>query len=51
MNVPSWLGKRALELSAFRLRLSPALEIEDQFRIALPELRQAWSATFPRLFG
>ena len=31
--------------------LSTALEIEDQFRIALPELLQAWSATFPRLFG
>jgi phosphoribosylformylglycinamidine synthase len=31
--------------------LSTALEIEDQFRISLPELQQAWSATLPRLFG
>ena len=31
--------------------LSTALEIEDQFRISLPELHQAWSATLPRLFG
>ncbi|HET7489588.1 MAG TPA: methyltransferase domain-containing protein [Acidimicrobiales bacterium] len=28
-NVPSWLGKRALELSAFRLGLSPAEEMDD----------------------
>jgi phosphoribosylformylglycinamidine synthase len=31
--------------------LSTALEIEDEFRISLPELHQAWSATLPRLFG
>jgi SAM-dependent methyltransferase len=29
INVPSWLGKRALELSAFRLGLSPAEEMDD----------------------
>jgi len=29
VNVPSWLGKRALELSAFRLGLSPAEEMND----------------------
>lgn len=29
LNVPSWLGKRALELSAFRLGLSPAEEMDD----------------------
>ena len=29
INVPSWLGKRALELSAFRLHLSPADSIDD----------------------
>jgi len=29
VNVPSWLGKRALELSAFRLGLSPAAEMND----------------------
>lgn len=29
INVPSWLGKRALEFSAFRLGLSPAEEMED----------------------
>lgn len=29
LNVPSWAGKRALELSAFRLGLSPAEEMDD----------------------
>ena len=29
VNVPSWLGKRALELSAFRLGTSPAEEMDD----------------------
>jgi SAM-dependent methyltransferase len=29
INVPSWLGKRALEYSAFRLGLSPAEEMND----------------------
>ena len=29
LNVPSWRGKRFLEISAFRLGLSPALEIDD----------------------
>jgi SAM-dependent methyltransferase len=29
VNVPTWLGRRALELSAFRLGLSPAAEIDD----------------------
>lgn len=29
VNVPSWAGKRALELSAFRLGLSPAAEMDD----------------------
>jgi SAM-dependent methyltransferase len=29
VNVPSWLGKRALEFSAFRLGLSPAAEMDD----------------------
>ncbi len=29
LNVPTWLGKRALELSAFRLGLSPAEEMDD----------------------
>jgi len=29
VNVPSWRGKRFLELSAFRLGLSPAEEIDD----------------------
>ena len=29
LNVPSWHGKRALELSAFRLGLSPAEEMDD----------------------
>jgi SAM-dependent methyltransferase len=29
VNVPSWRGKRYLELSAFRLGLSPACEMDD----------------------
>lgn len=29
LNVPSWWGKRFLELSAFRLGLSPAEEMDD----------------------
>jgi SAM-dependent methyltransferase len=29
VNVPTWLGKGALELSAFRLGTSPALEMDD----------------------
>jgi SAM-dependent methyltransferase len=29
VNVPSWRGKRYLELSAFRLGLSPAREMDD----------------------
>jgi len=29
VNVPSWLGKRFLELSAFKLGLSPAAEMDD----------------------
>lgn len=29
INVPSWRGKRWLELSAFRLGLSPAVEMDD----------------------
>ncbi len=29
VNVPSWRGKKYLELSAFRLRLSPAAEMDD----------------------
>lgn len=29
VNVPTWLGKRFLEFSAFRLGTSPALEMDD----------------------
>jgi SAM-dependent methyltransferase len=29
LNVPSWRGKKLLELSAFRLGLSPAAEMDD----------------------
>jgi SAM-dependent methyltransferase len=29
VNVPTWIGKRFLEFSAFRLGLSPKLEIDD----------------------
>lgn len=37
INVPSWLGKRALELSAFRLGLSPAAEMNDHKRYYDPK--------------
>jgi SAM-dependent methyltransferase len=42
VNVPSWLGKRALELSAFKFGLSPALEIEDHRRYY--SARELWQA-------
>jgi SAM-dependent methyltransferase len=29
INVPTWIGKRFLELSAFRLGFSPKVEIDD----------------------
>lgn len=29
INVPTWIGKRFLEFSAFRLGLSPAVEMDD----------------------
>ncbi|WP_433299773.1 phosphoribosylformylglycinamidine synthase subunit PurL [Actinoplanes sp. CA-030573] len=29
----------------------PELEVREQFTIPLPELREAWSGTLPRLFG
>jgi SAM-dependent methyltransferase len=32
INVPTWIGKRALEFSAFRLGLSPRDEMEDHRR-------------------
>jgi len=32
VNVPTWLGKRFLEFSAFRLGLSPACEMDDHKR-------------------
>jgi phosphoribosylformylglycinamidine synthase len=28
-----------------------ALDVQDQFTIALDELRAAWTGTFPKLFG
>jgi SAM-dependent methyltransferase len=40
LNVPSWRGKRALELSAFRLGLSPAEEMDDHKRYFDP--RDLW---------
>jgi SAM-dependent methyltransferase len=40
INVPSWRGKRFLELSAFRLALSPAEEMEDHKRYYDP--RDLW---------
>lgn len=40
VNVPSWRGKRFLELSAFRLGLSPAQEMNDHKRYYDP--RDLW---------
>jgi len=40
VNVPTWRGKRALELSAFRLGLSPAQEMDDHK--AYYDLRDLW---------
>ena len=40
LNVPSWRGKRFLELSAFRLHLSPAAEMDDHKRYYDP--RDLW---------
>jgi SAM-dependent methyltransferase len=40
VNVPSWRGKRYLELSAFRLGLSPAAEIDDHK--AYYDVRDLW---------
>ncbi|HET6509511.1 MAG TPA: methyltransferase domain-containing protein [Baekduia sp.] len=40
LNVPSWRGKRFLELSAFRLGLSPAEEMDDHKRYYDP--RDLW---------
>jgi SAM-dependent methyltransferase len=40
VNVPSWLGKRFLEFSAFRLGLSPAVEMDDHKRYYDP--RDLW---------
>ncbi len=45
INVPSWRGKAWLELSAFRLGLSPVLEIDDHKRYYDP--RDLW----PMLVG
>jgi Methyltransferase domain len=42
VNVPTWLGKRALETSAFKLGLSPASEIEDHRRYY--SKRELWMA-------
>jgi len=40
VNVPTWLGKRALEFSAFRLGLSPRAEMDDHRRYYDP--RDLW---------
>jgi SAM-dependent methyltransferase len=40
LNVPSWRGKPWLELSAFRLGLSPAVEMDDHKRYYDP--RDLW---------
>jgi SAM-dependent methyltransferase len=40
INVPSWFGKPLLEFSAFRLGLSPAIEMDDHKRYYDP--RDLW---------
>jgi SAM-dependent methyltransferase len=40
LNVPSWYGKPLLEFSAFRLGLSPAIEMDDHRRYYDP--RDLW---------
>lgn len=40
LNVPTWLGKRFLELAAFRLGVSPAEEMDDHKRYYDP--RDLW---------
>ena len=42
VNVPTWFGKFGLETSAFRLGLSPRLEIDDHKRYY--SRRQLWQA-------
>ncbi len=42
VNVPSWRGKVFLELSAFRLGLSPAAEMDDHKRYY--DVRDLWPA-------
>jgi SAM-dependent methyltransferase len=42
VNVPTWMGKRALETSAFKFGLSPASEIEDHRRYY--SKRELWMA-------
>ena len=42
VNVPTWLGKRALEMSAFRLGLSPVAEIDDHRRYY--STRELWTS-------
>ena len=42
VNVPTWLGRRALETSAFKFGLSPASEIEDHRRYY--SKRELWMA-------
>lgn len=37
VNVPTWMGKRFLEFSAFRLGLSPAREMDDHKRYYDPK--------------
>ncbi len=41
INVPSWMGKRWLEFSAFRLGLSPRAEIDDHKRYYDP--KELWT--------
>jgi SAM-dependent methyltransferase len=61
INVPSWRGKRFLELSAFRMGLSPADEIDDHKmyydvrdlwpKLVLAGFRPSRIRCFPHKFG
>jgi|SRR5262245_1251425 len=49
VNVPSWRGKRFLEFSAYRLKLSPAEEIDDHKTYYDP--RDLWPLLVAAGFG
>jgi SAM-dependent methyltransferase len=52
VNVPSWRGKTYLEFSAFRLGLSPAIEMDDLWPLLVSAgFRPSHIKCFPHKFG